>query len=545
VADVAAPAAEHHRRVLAAGHHQGQLQLDQWRRAWQKTDPGEVFVLEMDAQHRSSASLSVRIESFAGCVAWNHCSDMALGRRRVSRILVTLVLALSVAGCFGGSPRAGAPRSSSGASPKVTSSSARAACFGQPADARPVTIPTADGGQLTALEMGRGTKGVLLVPEAGSTGKCGWMSYATELAGKGMRVLTFDMPCHGGSSCPSTASSSPSGPSANTGSDTTPGFGDEGVVAVDAALDVLRADGAASAVVVGASAGATTALAAEVGLAATTATGAKAVVALSADELGNLTDNASTIYVPTLMAVADGDKYVATTDERKLFDGLGTPASIKTLDVRPSGAGHGWDLLADPGFKNQVTAFITAQLATDYTVWGTGSRTVVLSNESDQHQTSWQAYAAHLVNEGYRVVMWDYESQDPVTGLTAMVADVRAHGAGPVFLMGASKGGKTTLVAAADLKPPAAGVVTLSAEARLAGGVDVSPYVKRLTCPLLLLTAAQDGYGSADAAKTFQADIPNLAHTLTYDGSDHGTALLYGVHGSATIPAIDAFLKAH
>jgi pimeloyl-ACP methyl ester carboxylesterase len=169
----------------------------------------------------------------------------------------------------------------------------------------------------------------------------------------------------------------------------------------------------------------------------------------------------------------------------------------------------------------------------------------VLSNESDQDQRSWQAYADHLVGEGYKVAMWDYAEQDPVANLTAIVADLRAHGSGPVFLLGASKGGKASLIAAAGIKPPVTAVVTLSAEATLSPDLDVSSYVKQLTCPVLLLTAAQDGYGSADAAKTFQTDLPNLAHTLTYDGSDHGTHLLTGVNGAKVVADIDAFLKTH
>ncbi|WP_344656695.1 hypothetical protein [Catenulispora subtropica] len=355
------------------------------------------------------------------------------------------------------------------------------------------------------------------------------MSYASELAAKGLRVMTFDMP--------DSVSSSGSGAG--------PGFGEAGVQTVDTALNRLRADGATAVVLVGASAGATTALAAEESAVADAAPGVTSVVALSADELGDLPAHASTIYVPTLIAVAAGDRYVSISDERQLFDALATPSELKTLDMRPSGSGHGWDLLSDQTFKDKVTAFITTQLATGYTVWGTGPRTVVLSNQSDRDQDSWHAYADHLVAEGYRVAMWDYGTGDPVTALSDLVKALRAQQAGPVFLIGASKGGKTSLVAAAGITPPVTGVVTLSAETVLAPGIDVSTYVKHLTCPLLLVTSAQDGYGSADAAKTFQADQPNLAATLIYPGSDHGTALLTGAEAKAVIADIDDFLKAH
>lgn len=458
---------------------------------------------------------------------------MSLDRRRVSRIATVLVLALTAAGCHGGSPRT-VPSGTGAPGTAVTTSSATEPCSGQPAGARVLTLTTNDGLTLSAVEIGGGAKGVLLVPEAGTQGECGWMAYAGELAAKGLHVLLFDMPCQGASTCPKSATD-----------EGQPGFGDEGVAAVDTALTELHSAGARTIVMVGASAGATTALAAEAGTAASSSPGVAAVVALSADELGTLPSEAPTIHVPVFMAVADGDKYVSTADERKLFDALAAPPSLRTLDVQPAGAGHGWDLLADDGFKGKVTDFITAQLAAGYTLWGTGAKTIVLSNESDEDQGSWQAYADHLVAEGYKVAMWDYADQDPVTRLGAIVADLRAHGSGPVFLLGASQGAKTSLVAAAGIKPPVTAVVTLSAEAMMRPGVDVSSYVKRLTCPVLLLTAVQDVYGSADAAKTFQADLPNLARTLTYDGSDHGTHLLSGSNGAKVIADVDAFLKAH
>jgi len=453
--------------------------------------------------------------------------------------VTVLILALAVAGCHGGSPRTVPSGTAHGTatttSPATDTSSATRSCSGQPAGARVLTLTTNDGLTLSAVEIGGGAKGVLLVPEAGTQGECGWMSYAGELAAKGLHVLLFDMPCQGASTCSSSTA-------ADEGQ---PGFGKEGIAAVDAALIELHATGARTIVMVGASAGATTALAAEGGTAADSSPGVAAVVALSADELGTLPSEAATVHVPVFMAVADGDKYVSTADERRLFDALGAPPTLRTLEVRPAGAGHGWDLLADDGFKGKVTDFITAQLAAGYTLWGTGARTIVLSNESDEDQGSWQAYADHLVAEGYKVAMWDYGDQDPVTGLDAIVADLRAHGSGPVFLVGASQGAKTSLVAAAGIKPPVTAVVTLSAEAIMRPGIDVSSYVKHLTCPVLLLTAVQDVYGSADAAKTFQADLPNLARTLTYDGSDHGTHLLSGSNGAKVIADIDAFLKAH
>ncbi|NUP52527.1 MAG: alpha/beta hydrolase [Catenulispora sp.] len=452
------------------------------------------------------------------------------------------LLALAVGGCSASSAGGSRPAASGSASTLTSSSgSARPSdgatptptptCAGQPAGARALNLSTSDGAAFAGLELGTGPKGVLLVPEAGRSGMCGWMSYATELAAKGLHVMLIGMPGSATGSGSADASA--------------PGFGDTGVQAVVSALGRLRSDGATAVVAVGASAGASTALAAAESTADEVESGASAVVALSADELGDLPSKASTIHVPTLMAVADGDRYISADDERKLFDALATPAVIKTLDVLPASSGHGWDLLADQGFKDKVTTFITAQLATGYTVWGAGPRTVVLSNQSDESQAAWQAYADHLVAEGYRVAMWDYGIGDPAAALGDVVKALRAQQDGPIFLLGASKGAKVSLIAATSITPPVTAVVTLSAESGMASGVDVASYVKRLTCPALVLTAEKDGWGSADAAKTFQAVLPNLVRTLIYPGADHGTALLYGANGPKSIADIDAFLKAH
>jgi pimeloyl-ACP methyl ester carboxylesterase len=67
--------------------------------------------------------------------------------------------------------------------------------------------------------------------------------------------------------------------------------------------------------------------------------------------------------------------------------------------------------------------------------------------------------------------------------------------------------------------------------------------VRRLTCPLLLVTARQDPYGSAQAAPQFMAVASNPDKRLvTVPGSEHGTALLAGPAAAVTLPAIIAFL---
>ena len=86
-------------------------------------------------------------------------------------------------------------------------------------------------------------------------------------------------------------------------------------------------------------------------------------------------------------------------------------------------------------------------------------------------------------------------------------------------------------------------MVSLSAESVLNPRIIVVNSVRRLRCPLLLVTAAQDAYGSAQAGAQFLAAARSTdKHLVTVAGTDHGTALLAGRAAARTLPAIFAFL---
>jgi pimeloyl-ACP methyl ester carboxylesterase len=176
-------------------------------------------------------------------------------------------------------------------------------------------------------------------------------------------------------------------------------------------------------------------------------------------------------------------------------------------------------------------------------VVGTGPHVVVLSNESDENLCSWRPLSARLAASGYRVVLWDYGGGLPAGELAAVVRRLRSSGATRLVLMGASEGAKASLVAAAQIRPAVQGVVSLSAESVLLPAITVFDSVRRLHCPLLLVTADQDAFGSAQAARQFLAAAPSEAKRLvTVPGTDHGTALLTGRPAAITRPAITAFL---
>ena len=177
-------------------------------------------------------------------------------------------------------------------------------------------------------------------------------------------------------------------------------------------------------------------------------------------------------------------------------------------------------------------------------ITGTGRRTVILSNESDENLCSWLPFTRRLTALGYRVVLWDYGGSEPAAELRALTRWLRRPGAARIVLMGASEGAKASLVAAARLGHEVRGVVSLSAETVLLPDIEVARSVARLRCRLLLVTAAQDPYGSAQAALEFLAAAPGRDKRLVrVAGGDHGTALLSGPAAVTVLPAVLAFLR--
>lgn len=177
-------------------------------------------------------------------------------------------------------------------------------------------------------------------------------------------------------------------------------------------------------------------------------------------------------------------------------------------------------------------------------VVGAGPRVVLLSNESDEDLCSWLPFAARLSAAGYRAVVWDYGGSPPADEIAAIVRRLRATGATRVVLMGASEGAKASIIAGSKVRPRVQGVVSLSAEAVLSPGIIVLGYARQLRCPLLLVTANLDPYGSAQAARQFlPAARSQRKQLVRVPGTAHGTALLAGPSAAVTMPAILAFLR--
>lgn len=287
--------------------------------------------------------------------------------RAISAIMLTAALALSVAGCggSGAGPVAGGGRPSATATvaePAATARTATASSTSSPgpvaevcgppnAPGRLTSIRASDGVRLAAIEAGSGERGVVLVPELGARGECGWWDYAAYLAARGFRVVLFDHRCTGQSSCPPSGS----GPAALTSD-------------IQGAFIRLRQQGATAIALLGASQGGAEALI----TAALPQRGLTGVAVLSADELS--TSLAAGPYpatalaavarlrLPALFAVAKADPYVSVQQTRQLYQEAGS--QHKQLVILGPEQGHGWDLVlaqADgsrPAFSSTLLAFL-------------------------------------------------------------------------------------------------------------------------------------------------------------------------------------------
>ncbi len=281
---------------------------------------------------------------------------------RTAALVVAAAVGLSAAGCASaGKPRDGgaagggpSPAPAAGphseAPPAPPPQSAIAQQCGPPdGPGELVTIRAADGVRLAAIEAGRGHRGVVLVPELGRSGKCGWRAYAAFLARRGYHVLAFDHRCTGASACPA-------GPA-------------DGNLMPDirGAVARLRHDGAARVALLGASQGGSEVLIS----AALPPAGVTGVAALSADELtiplaaapfpATAVAAVPRLRLPVLFAVARSDAYVTVPDTRRLLTTAGSAS--KRLIVLSAPAGHGWDMVSPPPAGGPVPAFGRTVLA--------------------------------------------------------------------------------------------------------------------------------------------------------------------------------------
>ena len=120
---------------------------------------------------------------------------------------------------------------------------------------------------------------------------------------------------------------------------------------------------------------------------------------------------------------------------------------------------------------------------------------------------------------------------------TAAISWARAHGAGPLTLVGASFGGIVALQAAASIRPPVAAVVDLSGERRWME-LDSLAAARRLGVPALFAVAPGDRLVRVATMRRLYRAVPVRVKRLVVlaEGAGHGWDLLGGAAGSEWSP---------
>jgi pimeloyl-ACP methyl ester carboxylesterase len=167
---------------------------------------------------------------------------------------------------------------------------------------------------------------------------------------------------------------------------------------------------------------------------------------------------------------------------------------------------------------------------------GSGTKGVVLTHELRANLCRWLPFARVLAKSGYRVLLYDARDHGS-SGLSSrgsggvdrdVVAAGRfllAHGARKLVVMGASMGATASLVAAPELAPRLAGVVSLSAPAQF-GGMDALAAAPTVTVPTLLAVAADDAPFADDARALYESIGSPDKQLEVVPGMSHGTALV-------------------
>jgi hypothetical protein len=248
------------------------------------------------------------------------------------------LVVLGLVTACGGEPEAAAPTRTPVPLPSATPTSVADRCKVPVESAELVELAGPDGSVLTAATVGTGATAAVYLHQTSNSGFCGWVAYAAWAAERGVRGLLVDLCSWGRSRC--------SGD-----------FGGDPAAQVELAVDWMRAQGATSVTLVGASLGGVTALG--VGQEA----GADAIIDLSGPfsytGLPTAAEAAPRVTVPLLVAMAAGD---AQMEPAKVKAAFGTsPATVKRY-VETDG-GHGWGMLndgtdADPSWTPLATTVL-------------------------------------------------------------------------------------------------------------------------------------------------------------------------------------------
>ncbi|GAA2774681.1 hypothetical protein [Kitasatospora cinereorecta] len=165
---------------------------------------------------------------------------------------------------------------------------------------------------------------------------------------------------------------------------------------------------------------------------------------------------------------------------------------------------------------------------------------IVLSHQLGGSLCDWTPYLAAFTAAGYAVLPFGSEG-DVTDGIRAAAGYLKGKGVTKLALIGASKGGTASLVAARLASPlPIAAVVTLSAP-ETNGQFNGALAVRNSTVPTLFTAEEGDSPFNAAARTLYDESVSPHKELKLYPGSSHGAPLLT----EGAMPDVQAFLAAY
>jgi len=199
---------------------------------------------------------------------------------------------------------------------------------------------------------------------------------------------------------------------------------------------------------------------------------------------------------------------------------------------------------------SQAARFTTADGATlSATLYGQGTRAVILSNEGDNNSAPWRPVAELLASQGYLVLHYAYRARGAslaqlaahaLTDLHSAIAFLRARPLAKLILIGASLGALVSLKAAVAERFD--GVVAISSPAGFQDIQLSDADLQQIATPKLFVTSENNQPFTDDTLHMFDlSPEPKAKHV--YPGDEHGTRLFGGASGPALLSALLGFVQ--
>ena len=195
-----------------------------------------------------------------------------------------------------------------------------------------------------------------------------------------------------------------------------------------------------------------------------------------------------------------------------------------------------------PGTENVYIVVDGGEIVLNGRLFGAENETlVVLSHMRPSDQTAWFPFAAALTLNfrGYGASEGDQDFDKLADDLLATVGYMRERGWRDVFLIGASMGGTTALVLAAEER--VRGVVALSAPA-VFESQDALSAVPAISAPKLFIASEEDTAAMISLDELLAA-ASEPKESEIYPGGAHGTDLFQSEHDLAVRQRILQFLQ--